>query len=110
MARRLPSPVEVANQLITRSCELARRQDAGGEAGRWRRGRTLAERMRVMSVEEFRDRDADYLGWVAAHRDGYVINIGRSGRGYARLHRVTCGTITSRPLSLVLTSRSARPR
>ena len=50
-----------------------------------------------MSIEEFRDRDADYLGWVAAHRDGYVINIGRSGRGYVRLHRATCGTITSRP-------------
>ena len=51
----------------------------------------------MVSVEGFRDRDADYLGWVAAHRDGYVINIGRSGRGYARLHRATCGTITSRP-------------
>jgi hypothetical protein len=50
-----------------------------------------------MSVEEFRERDTDYLGWVAAHPDGYVINIGRSGRGYARLHRATCGTITSRP-------------
>lgn len=50
-----------------------------------------------MSFEEFRDRDADYLTWVAAHRDGYVINIGRSGRGYARLHRATCGTITSGP-------------
>jgi hypothetical protein len=53
--------------------------------------------MQVMRVEEFRDRDADYLAWVAAHRSGYVINIGRSGRGYARLHRATCGTITSRP-------------
>ncbi len=42
-----------------------------------------------MSVKEFPDRDADHLGWVAAHRDGYVINIGRSGRGYARLHRAT---------------------
>ena len=30
-----------------------------------------------MSVEEFQDRDAEYLGWVAAHPDGYVINIGR---------------------------------
>ena len=50
-----------------------------------------------MSVEEFRDRDADYMGWVTAHRDGYVINVGRSGRGYARLHRATCGTITRRP-------------
>jgi len=54
-------------------------------------------RMRVMSIEEFRDRDSDYLGWVAAHPDGYVINIGRSRRGYARVHRATCGTITSRP-------------
>jgi len=53
--------------------------------------------MRVMSVEEFQDRDADYLGWVAAHPDGYMINIGRGRRGYARLHRATCGTITSRP-------------
>ena len=35
--------------------------------------------MHVVSVQEFRDRDADYLAWVAAHRDGYVINIGRSG-------------------------------
>ena len=50
-----------------------------------------------MSVEEFQDRDAEYLGWVAAHPDGYVINIGRSRRGYARLHRAACGTITSRP-------------
>ena len=50
-----------------------------------------------MSVEEFRERDADYLRWVAAHPDGYVINIGKSRRGYARLHRATCGTITSRP-------------
>ena len=50
-----------------------------------------------MSVEEFQDRDADYLGWVAAHPDGYVINIGRSRRGCARVHRATCGTITSRP-------------
>jgi hypothetical protein len=37
--------------------------------------------MRMMSVEEFQDRDADYLGWVAAHPDGYAINIGRSRRG-----------------------------
>ena len=50
-----------------------------------------------MSVEEFQDRDAEYLGWVAAHPDGYVINIGHSRRGYARLHRAACGTITSRP-------------
>lgn len=50
-----------------------------------------------MNVEEFQDRNADYLGWVAAHPDGYVINIARSRRGYARLHRAACDTITSRP-------------
>lgn len=48
-------------------------------------------------VEEFRDRDRDYLGWVVAHAGGYVINTGRSGHGYARLHRAACATITSRP-------------
>lgn len=53
--------------------------------------------MHVVSAEEFRDNDTGYLAWVAAHRDGYVINIGRSGRGYVRLHCSTCGTITSRP-------------
>jgi hypothetical protein len=30
------------------------------------------------------------------HGSGYVINIGRSGRGNATLHRASCGTITSR--------------
>jgi hypothetical protein len=53
--------------------------------------------MPVMSIAEFRDSDSDYLDWVAAHGDGYVVNIGRSGRGYARLHRAGCPTITSRP-------------
>jgi hypothetical protein len=46
---------------------------------------------------EFKDRDDAYLAWVAAHGSGYVINIGRSGRGAATLHRASCGTITSRP-------------
>jgi hypothetical protein len=49
------------------------------------------------AVEEFRDRDGDYLAWVAAHDTGYVVNVGRSGRGLAVLHRASCGTITSRP-------------
>jgi Swt1-like HEPN len=48
------------------------------------------------NVAEFRDRDRDYLAWVAAHGSGYVINIGRSGHGSAMLHRASCGTITSR--------------
>ena len=29
-------------------------------------------------MEQFRDNDQAYLGWVAAHADGYVINIQRS--------------------------------
>jgi hypothetical protein len=51
----------------------------------------------VVRVEEFRDRDADYLAWVAAHPAGYVVNIGRHERGAARLHRAACPTITSGP-------------
>ena len=51
----------------------------------------------VVSIEEFRDTDADYLAWVEAHRAGYVVNIARHERGDARLHRATCQTITSRP-------------
>jgi hypothetical protein len=46
-------------------------------------------------VAEFRDRDGDYQAWMAAHGSGYVINIGRSGRGNAALHRAGCGTITN---------------
>jgi hypothetical protein len=49
------------------------------------------------AIEKFRDRDGDYLAWVAAHGTGYVINVGRSGGGLAVLHRASCGTITSRP-------------
>lgn len=50
-----------------------------------------------MTVERFQDRDADYLDWVAENRAGYVINVSRSGRGTARLHRASCRTITNRP-------------
>src|SRR5712692_10274438 len=64
----------------------------------------------TVSIAEFRDSDRAYLAWMAAHVNGYVINIGRSGRGYARLHRVACATITSRPRSPAPTSRSARRR
>jgi hypothetical protein len=35
--------------------------------------------------------DPDYQDWLGAHPDGYVVNIGRSGRsGHALLHRATC--------------------
>jgi hypothetical protein len=50
-----------------------------------------------MMVETFQDRDDDYLMWVEAHRTGYVINVGRSGHGDARVHRPACHTIVSRP-------------
>lgn len=60
------------------------------------------------AIEEFRDRDGDYLAWVTANGTGYVINVGRSGRGLAVLHRASCGTITSRPPFTVPTSRSVR--
>jgi hypothetical protein len=47
------------------------------------------------AVAEFRESDRDYLEWIAAHPGGFVINIGRSGRGTAVLHRADCATITS---------------
>jgi hypothetical protein len=50
-----------------------------------------------VGIAEFRDNDEAFLGWLAAHAGGYVINIGRSEGGYARLHRADCGTITRRP-------------
>lgn len=37
------------------------------------------------------DDDPRYQRWRDAHPDGYVVNIGRSGRSdHARLHRATC--------------------
>jgi hypothetical protein len=49
-----------------------------------------------VSIADFRDNDAAFLAWLSAHDNGYVINIGRSERGYARLHRASCGTVTRR--------------
>ncbi len=47
-----------------------------------------------MSVCVFRDDDAGYLAWLAAHRDGYVINIERSySATAARMHHAGCWTI-----------------
>lgn len=51
-----------------------------------------------VAVGEFRDDDAGYLQWLAAHADGYVVNIVRSyGRSTARLHRASCWTINGQP-------------
>lgn len=44
---------------------------------------------------EFRDDDTGYLAWLAAHRDGYVINIaGNHNAAQARLHHASCRTIS----------------
>ncbi len=49
-------------------------------------------------MEQFRDNDPAYLGWVAAHADGYVINIQRSmNPADARLHHAHCYTINGEP-------------
>ncbi len=45
----------------------------------------------TMSAREFRDDDAGYLAWLAAHPDGYVINIARSQSATeARVHHAGC--------------------
>jgi hypothetical protein len=49
----------------------------------------------AMSAREFRDDDAGYLAWLAAHPDGYVINIARSPSATeARVHHAGCRTIS----------------
>ena len=48
-----------------------------------------------MSARDFRDDDAGYLAWLAAHPDGYVINIARSPSATeARVHHAGCRTIS----------------
>lgn len=49
-----------------------------------------------MAIFEPRD-DSAYRAWLAAYPQGYVINTEPGGRGYALLHRATCGTIDSQP-------------
>lgn len=46
-------------------------------------------------VIEFRDDDAAYLGWLADHPAGFVLNSrAQFDPGYLILHRATCGTIS----------------
>jgi hypothetical protein len=48
----------------------------------------------VAHARAFRDDDAGYLAWLAAHADRYVINIGRSHSAtQARVRHATCRTI-----------------
>lgn len=47
-----------------------------------------------MSAREFRDDDAGYRAWLAAHPDGFVINVARSySATTARVHHAHCRTI-----------------
>ena len=42
-------------------------------------------------IEEFRDNDRGYCAWLAAHRDGYVLNVNRRPKAdYLKLHRPDC--------------------
>jgi hypothetical protein len=43
--------------------------------------------LNARSLVEFRNRDADYLAWVEANADAYVLNTGAQGGGNPRLHR-----------------------
>ena len=48
-----------------------------------------------MSTRDFRDDDSGYLAWLAAHPDGYVINIARGHNAAdARVHHAGCRTIS----------------
>jgi hypothetical protein len=52
---------------------------------------------KTMSVREFRHDDAGCLAWLAAHPDGYVINIARSHSATeARVHHAGCRAISVR--------------
>lgn len=60
----------------------------------------LTKRPSVPSIELeiFRDDDEAYVAWLAAHQDGFVLNMARSPRpDYLILHRATCRTISGRP-------------
>ena len=51
-------------------------------------------------AESFVDDDDGYLGWVAAHPSGYVLNSGRNpSPRYLVLHRATCHTMVPRASS-----------
>jgi hypothetical protein len=46
-------------------------------------------------MRHFVDDDSGYLGWIASHPEGHVLNTTRSpSAAYLMLHRTTCWTIT----------------
>jgi len=49
-----------------------------------------------MAIMVFIDDDSEYLDWIAAHPDGYVVNSRRKfDSGYLVLHRAKCPTVHS---------------
>lgn len=57
-----------------------------------------ASSIQALDIEIFRDDDAGYLGWLAAHQTGFVLNVARNPRpNYLILHRASCRTISGRP-------------
>jgi hypothetical protein len=50
-----------------------------------------------MGAQEFRNDDAGYLSWLAAHPEGYVVNIQkRYAPADARMHRASCSALRNR--------------
>ncbi|MFN8614050.1 MAG: hypothetical protein U0931_41345 [Vulcanimicrobiota bacterium] len=47
-------------------------------------------------IEKFVDEDQSYLGWIAQHPDGYVLNVPRSltAANLAKFHKASCWTVT----------------
>jgi hypothetical protein len=49
-------------------------------------------------MQQFIDDESGYLGWIAGHPSGFVVNALREPRPeYLILHRATCGTISGMP-------------
>jgi hypothetical protein len=49
-------------------------------------------------VTKFVDADADYLAWIEAHPNGFVVNAYRVPTAhYLIIHRASCGTISGTP-------------
>ena len=45
---------------------------------------------------EFKDNEKRYFEWLAAHPDGYVLNVrSKADPNYVVLHRASCGSISS---------------
>jgi hypothetical protein len=58
------------------------------------------------AVVEFRDDNPGYLGWVGAHKGGWVVNANRNPKpGYLQLHKAWCPTISDPRRAGAYTSR-----